>query len=492
MIGFFSISSLVVIVGTVGFVNSLHIDSAFNVGTYRTLPQFLVLSDIESTVNKISSDIVGFALTSPAAKELHQERLNELLQDNNTLVRSVDQFGRMIAEDNKLVGSSTLLKNLTVAYSKVSLQLINSKISGMNDESILNLIVTADNIRNQIDLVRNKLISVERDEVQNQIGEANNAIRTQQIEIIIASVAAFITSLVIGRHISQTSIIRPLLRLKDAAIQIARGNFDFEMKSYASPDEIGQLSTQFDTMRQMLNQRTGELESSNRQLSLANEQLKVHDRMQQDFINMAAHELRTPIQPLLLASSELTLRMPNEETISVIFRNANKLKDLANAILDVARIDSNSLQLHKERINLDKIIKSTLQEFKRSCGNAIAIQYEPKSVFLEADKDRITQVISNLLSNAVKFTKEGTISVSVKEGFNNQIIVSVADTGQGIDPEIVPRLFTRFATKSFDGTGLGLFISKKIVEAHGGKIWAENNHDGKQGATFSFSLPISS
>jgi signal transduction histidine kinase len=492
MIGFFSISSLVVIVGTVGFVNSLHIDSAFNVGTQRTLPQFLVLSDIESTVKKISSDIVGFALTSPAAKVLHQERLHELLQDNNTLARSVDQFGRMIAEDNKLVGSSTLLKNLTVAYSKVSLQLINSKISGMNDESILNLIVTADNIRNQINLVRNKLISVERDEVQNQIGEANNAIRTQQIEIIIASVAAFITSLVIGRHISQTSIIRPLLRLKEAAIQIARGNFDFEMKSYASPDEIGQLSTQFDTMRQMLNQRTGELESSNRQLSLANEQLKVHDRMQQDFINMAAHELRTPIQPLLLASSELTLRMPNEETISVIFRNANKLKDLANAILDVARIDSNSLQLYKERINLDKIIKSTLQEFKRSCGNAIAVQYEPKSVFLEADKDRITQVISNLLSNAVKFTKEGTISVSVKEGFNNQIIVSVADTGQGIDPEIVPRLFTRFATKSFDGTGLGLFISKKIVEAHGGKIWAENNHDGKQGATFSFSLPISS
>src|SRR5262249_7724368 len=156
--------------------------------------------------------------------------------------------------------------------------------------------------------------------------EANNAIRTQQIEIVVASAAAFIASLVIGRYISRTSIIGPLLRLKDAAIQIARGNFDFEMKSYSGPDEIGQLSTQFDSMRQMLNQRTGELESSNRQLSLANEQLKVHDRMQQDFINMAAHEFRTPIQPLLLASSELTLRMPNEEIISVIFRNANKLK----------------------------------------------------------------------------------------------------------------------------------------------------------------------
>ncbi|MGB6671297.1 MAG: histidine kinase dimerization/phospho-acceptor domain-containing protein, partial [Candidatus Nitrosopolaris sp.] len=137
-------------------------------------------------------------------------------------------------------------------------------------------------------------------------------------------------SLVDGRHISQYSIIKPLSTLKDAASQIASGNLDFE---------IGELSKQFDSMRQMLNQRTRELEISNTQLSLANVQLKEHDKVQRDFINIASHELRTPIQPLLLASAELKDLMPNQETVLIVFRNAKKLQDLANAILDAARIE---------------------------------------------------------------------------------------------------------------------------------------------------------
>ena len=116
--------------------------------------------------------------------------------------------------------------------------------------------------------------------------------------------------------------------------------------------------------------------------------------------------------------------------------------------------------------------------------------YKPKhEVFIEADKERIIQVISNLLNNAIKFTEEGIIFVStkVKENRKKEVFVTIKDTGQGIHPDILPRLFSKFASKSFQGTGLGLFISKSIVEAHGGKIWAENNSDGK-GATFTFSL----
>jgi signal transduction histidine kinase len=122
---------------------------------------------------------------------------------------------------------------------------------------------------------------------------------------------------------------------------------------------------------------------------------------------------------------------------------------------------------------------------------------------VEADKERITQVMTNLLNNAVKFTKEstsgsdddggGTISITAaekKENGQNAVLVTVKDTGTGIDPEILPSLFTKFTSKSYQGTGLGLFISKNIIEAHGGKIWAQNNPDGK-GATFIFSLPIS-
>ena len=117
--------------------------------------------------------------------------------------------------------------------------------------------------------------------------------------------------------------------------------------------------------------------------------------------------------------------------------------------------------------------------------------YKPtQDIFVEADKERINQVISNLLNNAIKFTEEGIIFVSTEVKDNGYVFVTIKDTGQGIHPDIAPRLFSKFASKSFQGTGLGLFISKSIVEAHGGKIWAENNSDGK-GATFTFSLPTS-
>jgi two-component system sensor histidine kinase VicK len=139
---------------------------------------------------------------------------------------------------------------------------------------------------------------------------------------------------------------------------------------------------------------------------------------------------------------------------------------------------------HIEKENLD--IKLSYN-FKQDVNDSLPIH---------ADRDRITQVVSNLLDNAIKFTskkKEEVISVTVKKKKNNnqkeEIIVRIKDAGEGINPEIQPRLFTKFATRSFSGTGLGLYISKSVVEAHGGKMWAENNPDGK-GATFSFSLPI--
>ena len=138
------------------------------------------------------------------------------------------------------------------------------------------------------------------------------------------------------------------------------------------------------------------------------------------------------------------------------------------------------------------------REFKNEKKNGddndnINLEYRPKDIFVEADRVRVTQVISNLLSNAIKFTKKGGGSISINiEKEDNHILVSVKDTGTGIDPEILPRLFSKFATKSDKGTGLGLFISKGIIEAHGGKIWAVNNNiiaDGEKGATFYFTLP---
>ena len=248
----------------------------------------------------------------------------------------------------------------------------------------------------------------------------------------------------------------------------------------------------------VVNTRTADLKTANDSLALANEQLKVHDKMQQEFINVASHEMKTPTQAIL-GYSKLIRRHPEKREVMMeaIARNASRLQRLTNDILDVTRIETQSLKLNIERVNLNELISDLIEDYRNEIEKTnkdIKILHEPQNqiIDVEADKNRLTQVISNLLSNAIKFTMKGTIRVTeeVKDG---KARVSVKDTGQGIDTEIFPRLFLKFAAKSETGTGLGLFISKSIVEAHGGKIWAENNtdYDGKKGAVFTFSIPLS-
>jgi two-component system, OmpR family, sensor histidine kinase VicK len=234
------------------------------------------------------------------------------------------------------------------------------------------------------------------------------------------------------------------------------------------------------------------------------EELKTHGKMQEEFINVASHELRTPTQSVL-AYSELLRRHPErrDEMIQAIYRNAERLQRLTNDILDVTRIESQTLKLNKEKFNLSDLLSNIVQDYKnnieKSNGNVrLSYNNQPNkdSFIVEADRERITQVISNLLNNAIKFTEEtrGYVYVATEEmekADQKVVVVTIKDTGIGIDPEILPRLFTKFATKSNTGTGLGLFISKSIIEAHGGRIWAENNKDGKGGSTFAFSLPLS-
>ena len=228
-------------------------------------------------------------------------------------------------------------------------------------------------------------------------------------------------------------------------------------------------------------------------------QLKVHDRMQKEFINIAAHELRTPVQPILGLSEILQSKVKDKEQLGLldaISRNAKRLQNLTENILDVTKIESDRLKINRKIFNLNNIVTNLLADYKKEEQSKSYRQIKlffsgnnEKSTTIDGDQERITQVISNLLSNAIKFTYEGgEISLHIKR-YTQHVIVSVRDNGQGINPEIYPRLFTKFATNSVVGTGLGLYISKNIIEAHGGRMWAENNLDGK-GATFSFSLPL--
>ena len=270
------------------------------------------------------------------------------------------------------------------------------------------------------------------------------------------------------------------------------------------------------------------------------EQLQQADRIKTEFINIAAHELRTPIMPIIgyaeMLEEELGHNEKRKESLTAIIRNAKRLQRLADDILDVTRIESKTLNINKEQLNLndlilnvlDDIVINTKEEELKAAGNntnnnnnrrKFLYKASEEDIIIQGDRIRLIQVISNLIDNAIKFTKQeeggeggsgggGTISIIVdkkrKENIINndnnntnegkkeeKVIVSIKDTGTGIASEILPRLFTKFASKSYKGTGLGLFISKSIIEDHGGKMWAENNADGK-GATFSFSLPIMS
>jgi signal transduction histidine kinase len=238
---------------------------------------------------------------------------------------------------------------------------------------------------------------------------------------------------------------------------------------------------------------------ANRKLEYVIQQLEARDKMQNEFIKIAAHELRSPIQPLLGMSDVLRSKIKEAdqiELLNVITRNAKRLQRLAEDILDVTRIESQTLKLNKEVFNLNDMITKSIEDSKNQIDKAganIKIIYDSakKDVFVVADRGRLNQVISNLLDNAIKFTEEGTITIETQEINGHEVILAIKDTGTGIDSLLLPRLFTKFGTKSdMGGTGLGLFIAKSIIEAHGGKIWAENNVSGK-GTTFSLSLPVS-
>jgi signal transduction histidine kinase len=254
------------------------------------------------------------------------------------------------------------------------------------------------------------------------------------------------------------------------------------------------------------------------QTSQLYEQLKSHDKMKQEFMDIAAHELRTPIQPILGLAQILKDQISDStqtKFLDIILRNAKRLQRLQEDMLDVTRIESGSMKIYKESFNLNELIFNVIQDLRTQLkdGNRIELNYKSDGdVWVNADKNRIIQVVSNLVDNAIKFTRTGKVWVELKRKNaekipdNNHVIISVKDEGPGIDSSMMPRLFSKFTSKSENGIGLGLFISKSIMEAHGGEIWAKNNRasktktveesddsndsDGDDGATFSFSLPI--
>lgn len=296
-------------------------------------------------------------------------------------------------------------------------------------------------------------------------------------------------------------ILRPISALTQATKEVKKGNFAVSVQQKGS-DELAVLSESFNSMIYSIKNYIEKQKQLTKELKVVNEELKQKDRLKDEFINIAAHEMRTPVQPILGLSELLRSRrnesgdMPidkqeEDELLDMIISNAKRLLQLEENILDVTRIENKLLKLDLVKCNLPEIILDAMRAQNHTDKNKVQLQFNPtqeSNVLVNADRAKLTQVVSNLLSNAINFTQEGIIEINVQK-YDNQAVVTIKDSGSGIDQKIMSKLFSKFATNSSSGTGLGLFISKSIIEVHGGKIWAENNPTGR-GATFYFSLPI--
>ena len=334
--------------------------------------------------------------------------------------------------------------------------------------------------------------------------ESQNSILIQRIiEILnIVVIAAFVLYFVI-------KILRPVFALTDATSEVIRGNLNVSVRSKGN-DELSVLSNSFNSMMKTIKnfvKKQGELTKI---LEKANEELKYKDRLKDEIINLTAHELQGPIQPILglleilrEKQTEIGLNIDEEkklnqvEILDIIIRNSKRIRYIVDEILDVARIENGNLKLEKSKFNLNEEIKNGIKDLiteKDMENQIIRFAFQPKeSIIVFADKIRIYQVISNLIRNALKFTPriDSKIEISLEKVKNDRefVTVIIRDNGKGIDSEILSRLFEKFATKSDKGIGLGLYISRNIIEAHGGTIRGYNNPNGN-GAIFEFTLPI--
>ena len=357
--------------------------------------------------------------------------------------------------------------------------------SSFTPREILNDMTSIENTASQLIASSDDLTSQlsEDDRINSQ-----NLVSMQTIFIIAIILVGGIILYVMKR------LLQPLDLIIEATKEVRKGNLSIApIANCNGKDEIGILAASFNSM---INQ------------------LAEYNRMQKQFISIASHELRTPLQPILGLSDVLRFSVGNNEEArqlaDKIFYNAKRLRSIIDNVLEATRIEKQLTSLNKEKVDaydlLQYVIKDAryqvstsnknirlklfMEDKHNNNGRSDIVEDDlAKAIFVDADRARLTQVFTNLLNNAIKFTTEGVISITLKQQSDtNGVVLLIKDAGTGIPSERFPRLFAKFGTESVTGTGLGLFISKSIVEAHGGTIWGQNNEDGI-GATFGFTLP---
>jgi signal transduction histidine kinase len=478
---------------------------------YNTAEFYLVnsndISNIKSSIKELETNILtlknGGKISDIELKPLPYQFYNDWHNVYEKWISLKTILSNNILKESQ-TGSSKVLKVIVTPETSAS--------SSLSSELEINKIMKTIKENGVIPLVNSSNVLV------TKLGEyakdsSENSIFLQRLFAVlnIGVTSAFILYII-------RKLLKPIFALTTATVEVKRGNLNVLIKNKVKGDELSFLIDSFNSMITSIKNYIKKQNDLQKELEKANEELKYRDQLKDEFINVAAHELKTPLQPIVglceLLRERTTDIVKDEEILDVIIRNSKRLMKLAEDILNVARIESGSFFLKKEKFDISEMIgeimKDTQQKIVESKKN-IKLSFElyngnnknnNNQIIVEADRNRLSQVISNLLNNAIKFTEQGSITVIVKtKKINNEnnngkeLIVSIKDTGTGIESEILPKLFTKFATQStvIGGTGLGLFISKSIIEMHGGRIWAFNNNEENKedvGSTFNFSLPI--
>jgi signal transduction histidine kinase len=317
------------------------------------------------------------------------------------------------------------------------------------------------------------------------------------------SLMAYEPVVVRSEHAWTVAVLEPTFAVREPFLSVFEGRQSFTIIATVL---VAAISGVFIAFILLLNRRLfttvspqdTQIKSQLSELRSAYDRLKEQDVIKDEFINIAAHELRTPVLPIVLSAENLADSIPEDENVKIILRNANRITKLTNDIVDVSRIESNTFKLQKQRTNIARLIGEVIEDAQLRIPTQQGLDVVLESTVpaemeeLTIDRSRINQVLINIVDNTVNFSDDGTIRVVVEKDRREPDLVriSVIDSGKGVDPTVKDKLFGKFIRKSdrAKGTGLGLYLCKAIVEAHGGTIRGENNPGG--GATFSFTLPV--
>jgi signal transduction histidine kinase len=459
---------IAILIGTAGYAGSYQLSnlaSAYYIENEQLLPALASLSEMKETLPIIELEPSEY-IQNPDPEHVEEldeaeEHMNEALSNYGKVAGQVTAMDMKGDVDNLFMMSRAIL---TLKDNNAPQDVLDQEFGTLDDK--------LDEFHDKLDSERVRIT----DELTLSVESLKNSIQfTYQLTIILSAIAAAI-AIAVTYYLSH-SISGPISRLKTAADQIGQGNYEVDTLVSNSSDEIGELCIHFGKMKQ---------------------DLKNKEKMQNDFINIASHELRTPVQPIMSYTDLVSQgKVKADEAMKVISVQARRLHRLTNDILDVSRLESGRIVYNMESIGLNKLVSDFIAGLGVSLNAECKILTKfncPEKVNIYADPIRMEQVLTNIIGNAIKFTRKGEVKIQT-DYFSDkkQVEISVIDTGPGIPQEILPNLFGKFVTKDLrlegqQGSGLGLFISKAIIQAHNGSITAQNS-DGGHGATFRIILP---